>query len=144
MGGSTAVLCAAIFAACIVLASASETTTKVSGPAGTEDGLLSWPADSKLYARRLTLAVDADQKPIRGEVTVPQALHARAHVVLESSVLRPVPATLEGDGKRSYFLVGGSLVLVFVMVIAAGSALRRRWRKRRRSIPGGRRFADVP
>ncbi|XP_075730810.1 uncharacterized protein LOC142774296 [Rhipicephalus microplus] len=137
-------LCTAICAACLVLASASETTTKVSGPAGTEGGLLSWPADSKLNARRLTLAVDADQKPIRGEFTVPQALHARAHVVLESSVLRPAPAILEGDGKRSYFLVGGSLVLVFVMVIAAGSALRRRWRKRRRSIPGGRRFADVP
>ncbi|XP_049275423.1 neprilysin-4-like [Rhipicephalus sanguineus] len=91
-----------------------------------------------------TLAGDADQKPTRGEATTPQALQARVRAALESSALRPAPAIPEGDGKRSYLLVAGSLVLVFMTAIAAGSALRRRWRKRRRSSPGARRFAEVP
>ncbi|XP_049515096.1 uncharacterized protein LOC125941578 [Dermacentor silvarum] len=144
MRTSTVGLFAAFVTTWLVSASAVETQTKVPGPARAEGGLLSWPENRKLNDMRLTLPGDADQKPTRGQATTSQAQQARFHAPLESSGLRPALAIPEGDGKRSYLLVGGSLVGVFVTATVVGSALRRRWRKKRRLSPGARRFTEVP
>ncbi|XP_075527302.1 uncharacterized protein LOC142559611 [Dermacentor variabilis] len=146
MRSSAVVLFAAFVATWLVSASAVlETQTKVSGPARAEGELVSWPEDRKQSDRRLTLPGDADPKPSRGEATTLSiAQQAGFHAPLGSSGLRPAPAIPEGDGRRSYLLVAAFLVGVFVTAAVVGSALRRRWRKRRRSSPGARRFAEVP